>query len=93
MNIGRLSFYGFCLMNALFILFCNTLFSQVKLSSPPQKVDSFFLAKKKGLFGRLYKSISRNPSINDNAVPAEKNINDFILVKNATNRYTAPEIK
>ena len=65
-------------MNALFILFCNTLFSQVKLSSPPQKVDSFFLAKKKGLFGRLYKSISRNPSINDNAVPAEKNINDFM---------------
>ncbi len=60
------------------ILICNTLFSQKHPSYPLKKTDTFFLAKKKGLFGRLYQSICRNPSTNENAIPAEKNVNDFM---------------
>lgn len=45
------------------------------------QTDSFFLAKKKWLFGRLYQSICRNPSIKENAIPAEKNVNHFMKFK------------
>ncbi len=81
MHSLRQSLYGFLLLNVVFIIFCNEVFSQVTPSYKANKTDSFFLARKKGFWGRIVQSVYRNPANNQNAIPAEKNINEFLHFK------------
>ena len=77
----RYYLFIFILSNAFCLIFSFKSFCQQKITPTQNTQDTFFLAKKKGLLGRLGRSIGTNAPINQGSLPATKNVTSFASYK------------
>ena len=74
------------LSNALCFVDTNKAFAQKKPHPTHTPQDTFFLAKKPGLWGRIGKAFAGNAPLSQGSLPATKNVNEYAKFKGKTIR-------
>lgn len=89
--MNKIKYYSVVLFASSLVCLLFSLTSNAQQNNPPTQTTkqdtTFFLAKKRGLWGRLGRSIAGNAPISQENLPAIKNVTEYTRFKGRTIRY------